>query len=85
MKINDGRLSASQAKKINSIVKKNFPDSDVSVSSSASSADSVCEQACNAAKAIAYAACEEEFSGIAEVVCKLAADAAHAGCLELCD
>ena len=46
MKINDGRLSAAQAKKINSIVKKNFPDSEMSVSSAASTTDSVCEQAC---------------------------------------
>jgi hypothetical protein len=85
MQISDARLSSTDAKKINSILKKNFPGTSVQVSGGGTaSVASTCEDACNLAQAVAEEACEELGGGIPTAICKLAAKAAGDLCRDAC-
>ena len=88
MKFTDPRLSASDATKINAIVRKNFPSADVRVESvDTGSAEEVavsCPTLCSAAYEVAKQACEELGGGIPTSVCKLVAAAAYEACLDNC-
>jgi ABC-type phosphate transport system substrate-binding protein len=85
MLISDSKLSANDAEKINAILSKNFPGTTVQVAASGSVAiANTCTDVCNAAQAVAEAACEGLGGGIATAVCKIAARAAGDECRRHC-